>query len=213
MKAGRLQSIALLILYTVTGLLAGVALGFMAFLAAGIGHGCYLPAFVFSFPCWYFGVMAALFGAPVFWGIVGLLLSLERHRMARFFLLGLMAVHYGGAIWIFRIGRRPYGPDVFNRWEAMRNEIVLGFVIYVSIQLSIWTVFVMQDVRRVSSGEYVFQFSLARLFLIVSSLCVALAFWSIDWEPTDLVSFGFLGAAVVVIYSCLRRAPSTARGT
>src|SRR5580765_1700576 len=56
---------------TLRGMLFGVGLAALGFLAAGAGHGTYVLIGASSAPVGVLGIRAALAGAPIFWAVVG----------------------------------------------------------------------------------------------------------------------------------------------
>ena len=83
------------------GLAYGGALGVLSFLAAGFGHGTYIPLVISSAPVALSGnVLVALVGAPVLWAIVCAIVRKDNRLelLAAAFLL----VHYAAAVWLAR---------------------------------------------------------------------------------------------------------------
>ena len=125
-------------LRTLAGLLYGGLLGGIAVIAAGAGHGTYIPMGVSSAPFGLFGFQAAAVGAPILWGTVGALLHWLPPNRRRRITLSVLAIHYGTAL---ALGISP----LFGDWGYIRRSMpALGAILfvwagaYVVGQLVIW---------------------------------------------------------------------------
>jgi hypothetical protein len=74
------------------GICYGATLTAHSFIAAGYGHGTYIPWVVSSAPIWLLGTPAALLGAPALWDVVGAI-AVRRFKLA----IGAILVHYAAA--------------------------------------------------------------------------------------------------------------------
>jgi hypothetical protein len=121
------------------GLLVGLILSFVGFIAAGIGHGSYVIIGLVSSPFGLLGnVLIALFVAPVLWALFGYLAATAAQRNKRRLFLALMAIHYLTLLPIWS------NPDGFGDWSyvgRVRDEVMLGFVLYGIAQIALWAVF------------------------------------------------------------------------
>ena len=91
----------------------GTILTVLGFMAAGTGHGSYIPLAVSSSPAALLGVPAALFGAPVLWATIGALAA-RGQKWVR----GILLLHYAVAVWLVTGGP-------FADWEYLSQ--VQGF--------------------------------------------------------------------------------------
>jgi hypothetical protein len=115
------------------GILYGTALAVTSFLAAGFGHGCYVPIGLFAAPLSLLGP-AALFFLPVLWPVVAALAWLSADVLPRRLVLALMCVHYVSAVAAVTIGP-------FDDWDHLYRTAVpscLGLGIYAIGQLCLW---------------------------------------------------------------------------
>ena len=131
------------------GLAYGLALAVMGVMAAGAGHGTYVVIGLASSP---FGllqnVVIGLLGAPVLWGIAGLLLSAVRDSAWRAVFLAVMFAHYGGLLLVL------FRPSPFADWSHASKmpefvAEVIGF--YIVGQTALWATFAFV-LRRSETG-------------------------------------------------------------
>jgi hypothetical protein len=117
----------------VTGLLYGCVLTFLAVVAAGAGHGSFIPLYVSSAPVSVLylvakaggepAFLAILFGGTLVWAVLGCLAALAG-RAARA-AAALLAVHYLSALaLVVGTGELPRGiageiPDFFKIWAPV----------------------------------------------------------------------------------------------
>jgi len=120
------------------GLFYGGLLGGLAVLAAGAGHGTYIPMGVSSAPFGFLGFQAAVVGAPIMWGVVGALLHWLRTSRRRRIMISVLAIHYGSAL-ALAVSRS------FGDWQyVIRSMPAIGGIMlvwsgaYVVGQLVIW---------------------------------------------------------------------------
>ena len=129
----------------------GVALGFLAFVSAGFGHGTYILVGVSSAPIGVLGIPAALLGAPLIWAVVGYLLSrVTSIRSSRAFLTAI-CLHYLGVFVLFltpTYGDWAYFPRVL---EVIPWVVLAWGLLYIVGQAIIWWKYGVQ-VRSVSTG-------------------------------------------------------------
>jgi hypothetical protein len=116
-------------LRTLAGLLYGGLLGGLAVIAAGAGHGTYIPMGVSSAPFGLFGFPAAAVGAPILWGTVGALLHLPRTNRGKRITISVLAIHYGTALALAI--SRSFGDWGYVRLFAWAGAYAVG-------QLVIW---------------------------------------------------------------------------
>jgi hypothetical protein len=136
-------------LFTVTGAAYGFVLLAMGFLAAGFGHGVYIPIRLFSSPIWEIShavipatpetqtlaLVVLLLATVSLWGCAGWLLASSTRRSARRGLVVLIAVHYAGFPLIFFDGDWSYFPRV---WEKLSLILIMGFALYLLGQAALW---------------------------------------------------------------------------
>jgi hypothetical protein len=132
------------------GLLVGLILSFVGFIAAGLGHGSYVIIGLVSSPLGTFGsVLIALFGAPVLWALFAYLAATADQRHKRRSFLILMALHYLTLIPIWS------NPDGFGDWfyvGRVKDEVMLGFALYGIAQLALWALFAHATTRGRDAG-------------------------------------------------------------
>jgi len=107
------------------GLVFGWVLFIFGFGAAGMGHGAYLPLYIYGAP---FSVVpfAGLLVTPVWWTALGWTISSRRRSVA----LGLLAAHIIGAA-LFVICGTPMEPGedqrkYFDRMQAISPVLIWG---------------------------------------------------------------------------------------
>lgn len=125
-------------LRVLAGLFYGGVLAGLAIIAAGAGHGTYIPMGVSSAPFGFFGFMAAAAGAPILWGGVGALLQWLRIGIRKRIMTGVLIIHYGSAValvmspsfgdWAYLLRSMPAIGAIMFVWAAA----------YVIGQLAIW---------------------------------------------------------------------------
>lgn len=86
--------------YVLIGIAYGMALDIIAFMAAGFGHGTYVPLTVFGAPFSFAGPLVALVYTPVFWTLVAVLLAYARSVRARWVLVVLICGHLASLPWL-----------------------------------------------------------------------------------------------------------------
>jgi hypothetical protein len=119
----------------VVGCAYGATLGVLGFIAAGMGHGLYIPLGVSSAPVGFLGVAAALAGAPILWATVGALVARrERLRLS----IVLLGVHYATAIWLG--STEPYGDVSYfsDRIRGLESILVAWTIAYLGGQVLLW---------------------------------------------------------------------------
>ena len=120
---------------TLAGLVYGAVLAGLSVIAAGAGHGSYIPMVVSSAPIGLLGAMAAVAGAPILWGGLGALLGwlrgVRRTRVVSIVLL----VHYVSAALAASFGDWSY---LFRSMPSIGAIIFTWAVVYVIGQLAIW---------------------------------------------------------------------------
>lgn len=123
------------------GLGYGLLLMFVSFLAAGIGHGTYTVMGLCSSPLGLFGsILIALFGIPVVWCCIGILLAMATPscRWALLAFPGVMLLHYLALASILATGE-------FADWGYVRRVQEMfwgGIFLYLAGQAGIWLFFV-----------------------------------------------------------------------
>jgi hypothetical protein len=117
------------------GLVYGGLLAGLSVIAAGAGHGTYIPMEVSSAPIGLFGAMAAATGAPIWWGGVSALLGwLHGVRRKRVVSL-LLVIHYVSAALDASFGDWAY---LSRSMPSIGAIIFTWVVVYVIGQLAIW---------------------------------------------------------------------------
>ena len=121
-------------LHAIAGFCYGAALAALGLLAAGAGHGTYIPMGISSAPLGLFGFLSAGLGAPVLWGCVAMLLAAGRRRLTG----GVVIAHYAGAVVLASHG-------AFGDWAYLNRSIrplgvliTVWTLIYVIGQLVLW---------------------------------------------------------------------------
>jgi hypothetical protein len=135
-------------LFTIIGFAYGIILLVLGFLAAGCGHGVFIPLRVFSSPvCEIINAvipptpenqtlaMIFLLAMVLLWGCAGLLSAFLARHWARTALVVLLAVHYAAFPLIYFDGDWGYFPRV---WENMPVIVVMGFSLYLLGQAALW---------------------------------------------------------------------------
>lgn len=125
-------------LQVLAGLCYGGVLAGLAIIAAGAGHGTYIPMAVSSAPFGYFGFMAAAGGAPILWGGVGALLYWPRRGSRKRIMIVVLVIHYASALalvmspsfgdWAYVVRSMPAIGTIMSVWAAA----------YVIGQFAIW---------------------------------------------------------------------------
>lgn len=125
-ERGRLVRQMRIRLNTFWGLAYGVALVVASSLAAGFGHGTYVPIRVSSAPFGLLGFTAALIGTVVLWTAVGMGFEWLESRGGRNAIRIVLIGHYCSAILLFLTGDLTYlvrGPAalwlVFGAWSLL----------------------------------------------------------------------------------------------
>lgn len=121
----------------VPGAAHGVGLACLGTVAAGGGHGTYVPLGASSAPFGLLGITGALVGAPVlYWG----LRALAEHTppaLGRPLLLAVVGVHYGSAAWL--LTRAPFGDwEYLTRSAALSAIAFAWLVVYARGQVGVW---------------------------------------------------------------------------
>jgi hypothetical protein len=125
-------------LRVLAGLLYGGVLAGLAIIAAGAGHGTYIPMAVSSAPFGFFGFISAAAGAPILWGGAGALLHWLRRGSRKRTMIVVLAIHYGSALalvmspsfgdWAYVLRSMPAIGTIMSVWAAT----------YVIGQFAIW---------------------------------------------------------------------------
>ena len=109
----------------------------IGFMVAGVGHGTYVVIALSSAPLGLLGIAVALFGGPVLWSGVGILLALAaRSKAALVALVTVMLSHYAGLL--FTLGTE----DWFANWGHLPKGAVelvwVAVALYGFGQVAIW---------------------------------------------------------------------------
>jgi hypothetical protein len=122
--------------FALTGFLYGGVLAFLAFLAAGFGHGTYVLAGLSSSPLSLFGnIPLALLSPPLLWSAIGALSGAAKRRVARICLLLGLVAHYASIPIVLQ------SPSAFADWEYLprvQGVVWLGIIVYIVGQAAIW---------------------------------------------------------------------------
>jgi len=125
-------------LRVLAGLFYGGVLAGLAIIAAGAGHGTYIPMGVSSAPFGFFGFLAAAAGAPILWGGVGALLHWLRMSSRKRIMIVVLVVHYGSAVAL------AMSPSYGDWAYILRSLPAIGAIMFVWAvaygigQLAIW---------------------------------------------------------------------------
>ena len=124
MKAGPLE-----------GLVYGVVLAALAFMAAGAGHGTYIPMAISSAPFGLFGVLAALGSAPILWALLG---AMVKRWHASKSMRALVVAQYLCAFVL--ISTKPFNDwrHVLDTMRAMPEVLAAWTAAYVGGQVVLW---------------------------------------------------------------------------
>jgi len=129
------------LVFAFLGLIYGIALAFVAMLAAVAGEG---SGFLLDLVASPFGILqdglVEVIGAIVFWPICGALLGAVRKKTAAIPFVTIMGMHYGLAIWIF--SHRNHLDDwAYQHIPECKRTIEQGIVFYGAGQAVIWIIF------------------------------------------------------------------------
>ena len=130
--------------YIVVGFLYGVSLAAIAVVAAGAGHGTYIPLTLASAPFCLLGVLIALIGTPLLWGLVGYLCWRVAKGKSIVPLVALMGSHYiVGLFLAFNPNSQYHDMDrlLDGIKFGMQPLFVVGAAVYVLGQLCLWAYF------------------------------------------------------------------------
>jgi hypothetical protein len=119
---------------TSVGIAYGTLLGLLAFLAAGAGHGTYIPLGVSSAPAGFLGVAAAVIGAPILWGVVGAAARNNQRMVA-------LLVHYVSAVWLMNTEAFGDWPRVSEVMHQTPSIVGAWACLYFGGQLFVWMSF------------------------------------------------------------------------
>ena len=124
MKAGPLE-----------GLAYGVVLAALGFMAAGAGHGTYIPMAISSAPFGVFGVLAALGSAPILWALLG---AMVKRWHASKSMRVIVVAQYLCALGL--ISTRPFNDwrHVLDAMRAMPEVLAAWTAAYVGGQVVLW---------------------------------------------------------------------------
>ena len=125
------------------GFLYGLALAFFGVMAAGAGHGTYVLLGLYASPLSLVpNVPLAVFGIPLLWCIIGVLLAGTPKRVWTVAFLVAMLAHYVSLPLVLKDG------NTFGDWEYVAKVwdnswffVLLCIGLYVLAQLVIWYVF------------------------------------------------------------------------
>ncbi len=131
----------------------GLTLFLSASVSTGAGDGTYLPLNVFSSPLGIIAIGVGLFGLPLLWLLVGLLLATTANRRCRVAFVALMLVHYLGVIVTLASTSNPHWKQFleFSRMASPGSFIIAGFAVYLLGQFWIWWLF-LRSFRRDRQG-------------------------------------------------------------
>jgi hypothetical protein len=141
-------------IYAVIGLCYGIHLAFLAFLAAGAGHGTSVLIGLFSSPL---GLMQRIGGPltflsiPVVWCVIGGLLGAMNRRVPRALFLAAMIAHYAALPII--LGES----SEFGDWGYVKRAagaVLVGVAGYALGQIAIWALFAIGLWRSRQSARF-----------------------------------------------------------
>jgi hypothetical protein len=118
---------------SVIGIGYGLGLAVLSFMAAGAGHGTYLPLAVASAPLVILGVPTALLGTPVLWAVIGRLATVQPAIA-----MPAVLVHYGAAGWLVvgtEFGDRQY---ILKIHEFAPWLLPTWTLFYLAGQVAVW---------------------------------------------------------------------------
>lgn len=155
------------------GLIFGGCFSAIGFVAAGAGHGTYIPIGIFSSPLWILGPPVALFGPPFLWAFIGVLCHemLESGNKRGLFLI-VMGLHFGCLPWIICKSMFANGDYFWDIYKIFPLEITIGFVLYGLAQAMVWNCFVVACIKRPP------QFGI-RALLVVTTLFAIWLSWTV----------------------------------
>lgn len=132
------------------GFLYGALLAIFAFLAAGMGHGTYVLAGLVSAPIGAIGILAAFYGAPIFWSFTGLLLRNSGSRLRRVLFLCLVITHYLSSVALLTSERYGDWKQFVKMFSSGQSAIVVvgGLLFYLIGQVVMWVVFLKPHLRN-----------------------------------------------------------------
>lgn len=126
------------------GIVYGFLLAAISSIAAGAGHGTYIPAMVSSAPLGVLGIPASLLGAPVLWGAFGAL-AVRRSSHARTVVL----VHYAGVMGVLAIATVSGNWVYFATMAKVEPWLLpLWALLYLGGQVAAWRTLVRKTARR-----------------------------------------------------------------
>ena len=111
------------------GLIAGGILTVCAMIAAGAGHGTYLPLVLFFGPLAFVPAVAIFAGSPLY-GIYAFKLSRSNRRTRIIIVSVTVASQLGLAVW----SSFPVDAYWTRAWNSVSGWIVLGTIFYLAIQ-------------------------------------------------------------------------------
>jgi hypothetical protein len=139
-------NIANTVLLGAAGFAYGTLLAMVGMIAAGGGHGTYVLLGLYASPLSLmtlmpFAVGLALFGTPLLWCVVGVLLAGAGNRGRTTALVLIMLAHYASLPVVLRDG------NLYGDWsyvERVGALLPFGIGLYVVGQLAIWVVFAVE---------------------------------------------------------------------
>jgi hypothetical protein len=125
-------------LRVLAGLFYGGVLAGLSVIAAGAGHGTYIPMGISSAPFGFFGFLAAAAGAPILWGAVGALLHWLRTGSRKRIMTAVLVIHYASALTLAM--SPPFGDwaYVLRSMPAIGTIVAVWAAAYVIGQYAIW---------------------------------------------------------------------------
>src|SRR5690349_8605622 len=120
------------------GLMYGLGLTVVGVFMAGAGHGTYLLLCVAAAPVSFLGPLFCIAGPPVFWTVMGFLLSHATETPQRQILVCLMLLHYLGVLLLPFFGDYVEGNYFEKVWLANPEIVLVGGSLYLAGQLATW---------------------------------------------------------------------------
>jgi hypothetical protein len=115
----------------------GSILAFLSFVAAGAGHGTYIPLFLSSAPFGLVGIMAAIAGAPVVWAGFGALVAPSGRAKWYGLIRALALAHYVSGLAL--VAAAEPGMTYLGRVLRISPEsVAIWLVVYVVGQVALW---------------------------------------------------------------------------
>lgn len=125
----------------VIGFLYGLGLAVIGILLTAAGHGTYFLLGIASAPVSFLGIIFSMAGPPIFWALVGVLLTYKTRTPQRLFFLCILAVHYASIPFILFFPQYAEEKYFDKVWQAHPTVVLLGALFYTLGQVFLWIYF------------------------------------------------------------------------